>query len=321
MIPYLLDDFKMVDSTVFGALLAFILTVLFTVLFMNKLPGDQGRAFAVEGGKSVGKPRGAGIIFILVFTLCSLIFAKIDIEIAIYLLLIVFSMFTGFFDDASKTPWSDYKKGAFDLVISVLIAVNYLYFNSNTIYFSLIGKEITIPYVFFGILIVILVWVAINVTNCSDGVDGLCATLSIITILTLALVIFKAGSSKDSFVPMAVMLIFSLIAYLWFNANPSTLLMGDAGSRALGVFIAILSLKSGSPFLYIFASLIMILDGGLGLAKVFLLRFLKIHIFKNTTLPLHDHARKKLSWSNTQVVFRFAIIQILFALVTLYIVF
>ena len=100
-----------------------------------------------------------------------------------------------------------------------------------------------------------------------------------------------------------------LVAYLWYNANPSSMLMGDAGSRAMGMMIAITALGSGYPLLYIPFSLVMILDGGLGLVKVALLRFLKIRILSNTRCPLHDQARKVNGWSNTQVVFRFAIIQ------------
>lgn len=57
--------------------------------------------------------------------------------------------------------------------------------------------------------------------------------------------------------------------------------MGDAGSRAMGIFIALAVMKTGSPFLYILVALVMILDGGLGLLKVALLRTIKIHILKN----------------------------------------
>jgi len=101
-----------------------------------------------------------------------------------------------------------------------------------------------------------------------------------------------------------------LLAYLWFNASPSTLMMGDAGSRATGVLIAIAILKSGSPLLYIPVALVIILDGGLGLVKLFLGRFLKIKILKNVRTPLHDHFRKNRGWSDTQTVFRFLIVQI-----------
>ena len=95
-------------------------------------------------------------------------------------------------------------------------------------------------------------------------------------------------------------------------------MMGDAGSRAMGLFISIAILKTGSPFLFIPVALVMILDGGLGLLKVSLIRFLKIRIMKNVRTPLHDHVRKVWDWSNTQTVFRFAIIQIILAVATLY---
>ena len=51
-----------------------------------------------------------------------------------------------------------------------------------------------------------------------------------------------------------------------------------------------------------------------------LLRFLKIHILKNTRTPLHDHVRKVKGWSNTQTVFRFAIIQIIVSIGTIYLI-
>ena len=55
-------------------------------------------------------------------------------------------------------------------------------------------------------------------------------------------------------------------------------MMGDAGSRALGIFISIAILKTGSPLLYIPVALMLIIDGGLGLIKISFRRFLKIEI-------------------------------------------
>jgi phospho-N-acetylmuramoyl-pentapeptide-transferase len=108
-----------------------------------------------------------------------------------------------------------------------------------------------------------------------------------------------------------------LLAYLWYNSTPSRLLMGDAGSRAIGAFIAIEVLLSGSPFMYLFLALIILLDGGLGLVKVTLIRLIKVNIMKNLRTPLHDHLRKKSGWSNTQVVNRFMILQVLISLIAL----
>lgn len=143
----------------------------------------------------------------------------------------------------------------------------------------------------FIILAVILIWVSINVTNCTDGVDGLSGTLSLITLGTMY-GICRIKDTDSAFMHMILLFSVCVLAYLWFNASPSRLLMGDAGSRAIGFFIAICALKTGSPLLYIPAAIVIILDGGLGLVKVFLLRFLKIKILANTRTPLHDHARK-----------------------------
>ena len=119
-----------------------------------------------------------------------------------------------------------------------------------------------------------------------------------------------------------VILIFivCILGYLWHNATPSRLLMGDAGSRAMGLFIAAAVLKSGSPVLYLLVAAVLILDGGIGLVKVFLLRFFKIHILKEVRTPLHDHVRKVWDWSNTHTVFRFAIIQIVISIAAIYLV-
>ena len=115
---------------------------------------------------------------------------------------------------------------------------------------------------------------------------------------------------KDSsFAVLCGIMIAVVLAYQWFNASPSVLMMGDAGSRALGLFIAFAAMKSGNPLIYLLLGLVMILDGGLGLAKISLKRFLKISILKNTRTPLHDHARKNMGWSDPQTVYRFAILQ------------
>ena len=300
-----------------GIMAAFFLTCIFMVKCSGLLPKDAGRAYAHDGKLSAGKPRGAGFIFVLVFLGVSLLFGDITRENLIYLVLITAAMMTGFLDDCAKTPWGEYKKGLLDFLIAVMIAVTFVNFNSTTVYLAMTNQTIEIPPVIFGLLTVILVWVSINVTNCSDGVDGLSGTLSIISLLTLYIIMKLAGTDME-FGYFVLLFVTCILGYLWFNATPSILMMGDAGSRAMGLVIAIAALKCRSPFLYLLAALVLILDGGLGLVKVALLRFLKIKILANTRTPLHDHVRKVWNWSNTQAVYRFAIIQIVISVAVVY---
>ena len=177
---------------------------------------------------------------------------------------------------------------------------------SDYIYIALIEKSFKLPPVVFIALAMLLVWVSINVTNCSDGVDGLCATLCLVSIYFISRMLVSTALMS-----MCMIMLATLGAYLWYNCSPSTILMGDAGSRALGVFLALMCLKTGSPIAFIPLTFMLIVDGGLGLIKVSFIRFLKLKNFmKNIRTPIHDHVRKNKGWSDTQVVTRFVIIQI-----------
>ena len=209
------------------------------------------------------------------------------------------------------------KKGLIDLAISVMAAVTYLHYNHNTFDLAFFGKTVTLNPIIYAILIIILIWVSINVTNCSDGVDGLCGTLSVVTLASVY-VLFKSFNIESAYRHTVLIMIVCILGYLWFNASPSKLLMGDAGSRAIGIFIAFTFLKLHAPLLYIPMALVIILDGGLGLIKVSFMRFLHINLMKNLRTPIHDHMRKNKDWSDTQVVFRFTIIQVILGLAVIY---
>ncbi|MBD8913619.1 MAG: phospho-N-acetylmuramoyl-pentapeptide-transferase [Ruminococcus bicirculans] len=290
-------------------LCSFLIAFFSLKFFKRILPKDQGRAFAVNGALSEGKPRGAGIIFVTSFTLCTALFYPLDIENIIYLVLVYAAMLSGYFDDAAETPWGNLKKGLIDLVISLGIAFTYYFYNGSQVKLYITDSTFTIPAPLFIILAGVLVWTAINVTNCTDGVDGLCGSLVMTVLLPLAFMVTKSGAA-DMLLPMIMFV--TLAAYLWFNCSPSQMLMGDAGSRALGVFLAVMFLKTAAPFAFIPMAIVIILDGGLGLLKLSFRRFLKIKNFmEGIRTPLHDHTRKNKGWSDTQVVIRFTILQII----------
>ena len=260
-----------------------------------------------------------GFVFILIFAVTVFLSLPLDRERSIYVILTIAAMLTGFLDDCSKAPWGEYKKGILDLIISVMLAVTYINFNGTTLSIACLDVQVELPAILFGVLATLLVWVSINVTNCADGVDGLSATLTSITLMSFYFTAQSTGMAED-YRYMTLLMVACLLGYLWYNATPSRMMMGDAGSRAMGLFIAVMALKSGHVLLYIPFAILLILDGGLGLVKVALLRFLKIRILKNTRTPLHDHVRKNLGWSNTQTVFKFAILQIVIAFATAWLI-
>lgn len=116
-----------------GIIFAFGVTVAATAKLQGALPKDHGREYAYDGAKSAGKPRGAGIIFVLAFAGAAALFAPMDAERIIYLILIVICMMTGFLDDASEKPWGELRKGFLDLCVAALTAMTFLKYNPKTI--------------------------------------------------------------------------------------------------------------------------------------------------------------------------------------------
>ena len=304
MIEMLSDTIGTRAVDALGFLLAFALTALMDSMFRERLPHDHGRAFAVNGELSKGKARGSGLIFVLCIALVTLAVIPFRVEYLIYTALLIASMLSGYFDDAADTAWNEYKKGLIDFVIAVVAGVTYLNFNGTGV--QLLNWAFRIPYPVYLLLIVVLIWASINVVNCTDGVDGLSASLAVLSIGTFLLAYWE---ELGEYATAGVIFIGALLAYLWSNAKPSTLLMGDAGSRAMGFFLAILALKSNHPFAFLLAALVFIVDGSLGILKISFKRFLHISILKKTLTPLHDHVRKRMGWSDEQVVARWLILQ------------
>ena len=304
MIEMLSDTIGTRAVDALGFLLAFALTALMDSMFRERLPHDHGRAFAVNGELSKGKARGSGLIFVLCIALVTLAVIPFRVEYLIYTVLLIASMLSGYFDDAADTAWNEYKKGLIDFVIAVVAGVTYLNFNGTGV--QLLNWAFSIPYPVYLLLIVVLIWASINVVNCTDGVDGLSASLAVVSIGTFLLAYWE---ELGEYATAGIIFTGALLAYLWSNAKPSTLLMGDAGSRAMGFFLAILALKSNHPFAFLLAALVFIMDGSLGILKISFKRFLHISILKKTLTPLHDHVRKRMGWSDEQVVARWLILQ------------
>lgn len=302
--------------------LASLFSILLTFFLLSKtsrfLPTDRGRAYASQSEASKGKPTGAGIIFVAVYVFCSLLFLPMTLDIIYFFSIVFITMLFGFLDDRAKKPWHEYTKGLLDLMVSFSASLLFSLTMGTDILMPLLGLSITLPIWLYVIAGTILIWISINVTNCTDGVDGLSSSLTIISVISFLLLSYLVGSSGDWNYYLSI-LVFVLLAYLWFNTNPSRLLMGDAGSRALGVILALAAMHTKSPFSFLAICLIFVLDGGAGIAKITLKRFLGINILGRIRTPLHDHFRErygadeenKYNWKNQTVTVRFSLIHIL----------
>lgn len=302
------------------------------------LPEDRGREFTVNAAAAKGKPTGSGVVFISVFVAAAAIFAPLDLLQLCILALTWLTMLTGFLDDRSTLSWGEYKKGALDLAISVTAAVILYVLNPERMsgghvqfWLPFITDPVVVAAPVYIAVAALLLWTSINTTNCTDGVDGLSSTLVLIALITMGALFYFVLGHKDIAAYLLIphladgagwaIITFSLagvlMGYLWHNAYPSKVLMGDAGSRALGFFIGVCVLISGNPFLIFATSSVIFLNGGTGLLKVALLRFFKIRIFDSVRFPLHDHMSKNRKWSPAQILVKFMILQVLVTIAVL----
>lgn len=322
-----------------GAFSAAFLTLFLLPRLWNRLPRDRGKVICSDlgGMKSAGKPTGAGFFVTLIVLPVILVFAPLKLWDMLSVFMLYVAMLFGYLDDRAIVPWGEFKKGILDAVVSIAIAC-FLFWGHEEC-----GKMIcwlpfwkSIVYVPFWVYVPLasfILWFTMNATNCSDGVDGLAGTLTVITLAMLAVILYivvgyrpvahyflipvYSEAARWAIVVMIVTGGFG--GYLWYNAEPSKILMGDAGSRFLGILVATASLMTGNPLLIIALSPVVLVNGGGGLGKLVLLRIAKKlgfdigenNVIRKVRFPLHDHCKKNLGWSNAQVLMRFVILQLI----------
>lgn len=310
---------------IFGLTASFVSVIYLLPRLFRLLPTDRGREFAVEAENSYGKPTGAGVVFVPVFLLFAILVVPPEPRILLTLFLTLIAMVSGYLDDRSNRPWKELVKGLVDLALATAAAFLLYSTEVHTIWLPFTNRLFEAPMWLYVPLAVILIWISINTTNCSDGVDGLSSTLVLIALLSTGTFLYVIVGHTDfsaylllphythaaKWAITSFVLVGTLAGYLWYNAYPSHVLMGDAGSRALGFIMGVMIMNTGNPFLILIVCSVIIINGGTGLVKVGLLRFFNIRIFHTIRFPLHDHFRKDLHWSNTQVLIRFALIQVI----------
>lgn len=310
----------------------FAMTMLLLPKFFDILPHDRGREFTLTAEAAKGKPTGAGSVFITLFVAICALLVPLSVMQAATLALTWVMMLTGFLDDKSASSWGEYRKGLLDFAVSAAESIVIYYCLSRVsqdgcvrFWFPFFANPVKVNMAVYVIIGTVLLWTSINTTNCTDGVDGLSGTLVLIALITLGSIFYFVLGHKDiasyllvphlssgaNWAVLCFALAGSLMGYLWHNAFPSRCLMGDAGSRALGFFIGSCVLVTGNPLLILATSTIIFLNGGTGLLKVALLRFLHIRIFSTVRFPLHDEMRKNHGWSPTQVLLKFMVMQLL----------
>lgn len=189
-------------------------------------------------------------------------------------------------------------------------------------------KDVLIPLGPFYILLVIVIIVSIsNAVNLTDGLDGLAAGTSVISIFTFAAIAYVVSRADWSYylylthIPEAselfvfgAALLGTGLGFLWFNAHPAEVFMGDTGSLALGGAIGTMAILTKQELLLPIVAGLFVMEAGSVVLQVASFKLTGKRVFRMA--PLHHHF-ELLGWNETKVTIRFWIIAFLFSLLSL----
>jgi phospho-N-acetylmuramoyl-pentapeptide-transferase len=159
--------------------------------------------------------------------------------------------------------------------------------------------------VFYPLLIYLVVAGTTSAVNLTDGLDGLAAGCGAIVLLAYAAIAFITGTEDYDLSMLAACLVGGCIGFLWFNAFPATIFMGDTGSLGLGGAIAGLAVMTKTELLLLLLGGIFVIEALSVALQVVSFQTTRKRIF--LMAPLHHHFELR-AWSETKIILRFWII-------------
>ncbi|MES2528427.1 MAG: phospho-N-acetylmuramoyl-pentapeptide-transferase [Bdellovibrionota bacterium] len=166
-----------------------------------------------------------------------------------------------------------------------------------------------------------------NALNLTDGLDGLAIGPTIISAATLGMLAYVSGHIEMSeylFIPhvpdvgellvLSGALIGAGVGFLWYNAYPAEIFMGDVGSLSLGGCLGTIAVLTKNEFLFVLIGGIFVIEAVSVILQVASFKTRGKRIFKMA--PIHHHF-ELLGWPETKVIVRFWIVSLIFAILAL----
>lgn len=292
-----------------------------------------GQQIRADGPQShlvkAGTPTMGGVIILLAVCLTCLIMARPTVELLLAVGAMLATGALGLFDDVTKvvqkrslglTPTGKMIGLTLIVLVFFIIAVNYcdvvpvirfpggftIDLGVLTTTLTVGGMDIRIPW-FYLVFVFLLLAGMSNAVNLTDGLDGLAGGTVMISMIVMAAICFVRHDANLAIFCAACA--GGCIGFLWFNAYPAQIFMGDTGSLALGGALAAVAVLTNTE-------VVSLVVGGLFIAET-LSVMIQVVSFKTTgkrvflMAPIHHHFEKK-GWAETKVVIRFWIVSAAF---------
>lgn len=284
-------------------------------------------------------PTMGGIIILVALIVSTLLWARLDSRLIIAILLVTISLgLLGFYDDYLKVVKKKSegliirKKLIGQVAIALAVALYFYYYPVG----SQLQTSLAIPffnkpplnlewlYIPFVVLVIVG---SSNAVNLTDGLDGLAIGSVIFAAIAYAGFCYVGGNIKIAeylkiiYVPgggeltvFLAALIGAGLGFLWFNAHPADIFMGDTGSLALGGALGTAAILIKNELLLLIVGGLFVMEACSVLIQIVSYRLWKKRVF--LIAPLHHHFEKK-GWAESKIIIRFWIIAIIFVLLSL----
>jgi phospho-N-acetylmuramoyl-pentapeptide-transferase len=317
-------------SVILAAAIAFAVTVALGSKFITFLQTRKFGQFVREEGPQThlikqGTPTMGGVVMLTGLTAALLVVARPNVATLTTLLLVSAVAGIGLYDDWQKIS-NRRNEGlsvrykflwlSLTVLVADVMALYYVGITQNVIFPGFDQNLVLGPgwmgVALFSFLMLLVIVGTTNTVNLTDGLDGLAAGAGGIALLAYTAIAFLERQYDVAIICGAM--VGAIVGFLWYNAHPAQVFMGDTGSLAIGGVLATAAILTKTEMLLPIIGGIFVLEGLSVIVQytVFRLSGRKRRIFKMA--PLHHHFEMS-GWQENQVVVRFWIIQFTFAVV------
>ena len=288
--------------------------------------------------KKVGTPTMGGLLILIGILFGTLLWGNLKNPYIWFLLMVATSFgVLGFIDDYLKIKYNNSRgipsrvKIIFQIIISVAAILVLLKFENNehlqNLYFPFFKNLILHLGLFFIPFAVFIIVGSSNAVNLTDGLDGLATVPVMLVALSFTLICYVTGNTVFAEylqIPYIAdvgeasifcgSIVGSCLGFLWDNAPPAKIVMGDTGSLSLGGSLGAVSIISKHEIVLGIIGGLFVLETVSVIIQVISFKLTGKRVFMMA--PLHHHFEKK-GWAESTVVIRFWIISIILALIGL----
>ena len=354
---WLSNDYSMMNvfsylslRAVLSVITALLISFIFGGWYIKKLGEYSFGQYVRANGptthiEKMGTPTMGGGLILISILMSTLLWADLSNKY-IWLMIFVTTAFgmIGLVDDLSKIRqknsdgMSALTKYFLQSIIAISIAI-YLFLNASSIQETSLlipfFKDLTIPLGFFGftILTYLVVVGSSNAVNLTDGLDGLAIMPAVMIISALGGFAYLGGNiifsdyldipyinGAGELVIYSAALAGAGLGFLWFNAYPAEVFMGDLGSLSIGAAMGTIAVIVRQELVLLIMAGVFVVETISVMLQVSYFRYTKKKYGKGRRIfmmaPLHHHFEKK-GWKETQVVVRFWIITMMLVLIGL----